>query len=343
MSTSHLLKVLEIDYLTTDSVALSFEIPEKLKKEYDFISGQYLSLEIVIDNIKVRRSYSICSGPNKPLRVGIKKVKGGVFSSYAINKIKKGDLISVSTPDGRFHYKSNSEKEIITGIAAGSGITPILSIAHSVLSANIDNEFRLIYGNKSLSQEMFSKEINALKVLYSERLKVINVYSQSNEKESRFGRIDESIINYYENQCGAADKYFICGPETMIYSVSDSLLAKKVSKDNIYYELFTTSQKNIIATEKVVSKLDIVYDDEIYNLGDISGKTVLEAAIESEIDVPYSCQGGICSSCIARVVAGSAKMKTNQILTEEEIKEGLILTCQAESEQEYLKVDFDDV
>ncbi len=343
MSTSHLLKVLEIDNLTPDSVALSFEIPEKLKKEYDFISGQYLSLELIINNQKVRRSYSICSGLNDPLRVGIKKVSGGVFSSYAVNKIKKGDLISVGIPEGRFRYKSNFKKEIITGIAAGSGITPILSIAHSVLSANIENEFRLIYGNKSLSQEMFSTEINTLKADYSERFKVLNIYSQSTEKESKFGRIDESIINYYEKQFGTADKYFICGPEQMIYNVSDSLLAKKISKDNIYYELFTTSQKNIILTKEGVSKLDIVYDGETYNLGDISGKTVLEAAIESDIDVPYSCQGGICSSCIAKVIVGSAKMKTNQILTEEEIEEGLVLTCQAESKSEYLKVDFDDV
>ena len=343
MSNFNLLKVIEIDNLTSDSVALSFEIPEKFKKKYNFISGQYLSLEIIIDNIKVRRSYSICSGPNESLRVGIKKVQGGVFSSYAVDKIKKGDLINVSYPEGRFCYKSNSGKEIITGIAAGSGITPILSIAQSVLAANIKNEFRLIYGNKSLSKEMFSSEINALKVLYSERLKVINVYSQSNEKESKFGRIDESIISYYENQYGIADKYFICGPESMIYSISDNLLTKKIPKDKIFYELFTTSQKNIAETENKNSKLDIVYDGEVYQIGDISGKTVLEAAIESDIDVPYSCQGGICSSCIAKVVAGSAKMKANQILTEEEIEDGLILTCQAESQQEYLKVDFDDV
>ena len=198
-----------------------------------FIPGQYLTLEVIINNLKVRRSYSICSGTNDSLRVGIKKVSGGVFSAYAVDKIKSGDLIRVGTPEGRFQYKSNSKKETITGIAAGSGITPILSIAYSVLNSNKENEFRLIYGNKSLSQEMFTSEINTLKILYSERLKVINVYSQSNEDESKFGRIDKSIINYYNKEYGIADKYFICGPEAMIFSISDELLTNKVSKNNI--------------------------------------------------------------------------------------------------------------
>ena len=190
---------------------------------------------------------------------------------------------------------------------------------------------------------MFTSEINTLKILYSERLKVINVYSQSNEDEARFGRIDNSIINYYHKEYGIADKYFICGPEAMIYSTSDDLLTKKVSKDNILYELFTTSKANAKEPNKGITKLDIVYDDETHALEVVSGKTVLDAAIESDVDVPYSCQGGVCSSCIARVVEGSAKMKTNQILTEEEIDEGLVLTCQAEPESKYLKVDFDDV
>ena len=343
MSNFNLLKVIEVSKITSEAVTLTFEVPEKLKKKYSFISGQYLSLEVIINNLKVRRSYSICSNPNDPLRVGIKKVSGGVFSSYAVDKIKSGDLISVGTPEGRFQYKSNSKKETITGIAAGSGITPILSIAYSVLNSNKQNEFRLIYGNKSPSQEMFTSEINTLKILYSERLKVINVYSQSNEDEARFGRIDNSIINYYHKEYGIADKYFICGPEAMIYSTSDDLLTKKVSKDNILYELFTISKTNTKVTNKGITKLDIVYDDETHALEVVSGKTVLDAAIESDVDVPYSCQGGVCSSCIARVVEGSAKMKTNQILTEEEIDEGLVLTCQAEPESKYLKVDFDDV
>jgi len=344
MSNFNLLKVCKIEKLTSDSVALSFEVPDRLKNLYVFISGQYLTLEISINQKKIRRSYSICSGPNELLKIGIKRVQGGVFSSYAIEHIKIGSRINVSPPNGRFCYKPESYKEIITGIAAGSGITPVLSIAKSTLNSNDENEFRLIYGNKSISDEMFSSEIKSLKNEFSDRFKVIHVYSQSNEKESKFGRIDDSIINYYINLYGTADKYFICGPEPMIYSISNVLLTKKVSKDQMLYELFTTNQKNNLkGSFAKVSSLDIIYEGVKYHINNISGKTVLEAAIEAGIDVPYSCQGGICSSCIAKVVDGSAKMRTNQILTEGEIKDGLVLTCQAESEQEYLKVNFDNV
>ncbi|MDG2371852.1 MAG: 2Fe-2S iron-sulfur cluster-binding protein [Flavobacteriaceae bacterium] len=344
MSNFNLLKVIEVEKLTSNAVALSFQIPYNLKNEYTFISGQYLPLELLINKVKVRRSYSICSGPDEVLKIGIKKVTKGVFSNYVIKHIKAGDMINVGVPEGRFFYHSTGGKEVITGIAAGSGITPILSIAKSVLNANKKNEFRLIYGNKSLSDEMFSSEIKGLKDHFGNRFKVMNLYSQSNEKESKFGRINDSIINYYINLHGKADKYFICGPEPMIFSVLNVLLTKKVSKEQILYELFTTNKKNTLKNSITkVSSLDIIYEGVKYHIDNISGKTVLEAAIESGIDVPYSCQGGVCSSCVAKVMDGNAKMKTNQVLTEEEIKDGLILTCQAESKQEYLKVNFDDV
>lgn len=344
MSDFNFLKVAKVDRLTRDSVALSFEVPNELKKDYGFISGQYLTLEVVINELKVRRSYSICSGPRELLKVGIKKVKGGLFSNYIVDKIQTGDLISVAIPQGRFLYNSKGDKELITGIAAGSGITPILSIAKHVLDANNENEFRLIYGNKSLSSEMFSQEIESLKELYPSRLKVVNVYSQSNEKQGIYGRIDISIITYYREKYNIADKYYICGPESMINSISDVLLKEEVPKNKIFYELFTASNISVIEKSNArVSKLDIVYDGETYCLENVSGKTVLEVAIQNEVDVPYSCQGGVCSSCIAKVVEGGARMRANQVLTEEEVEEGIILTCQAEVKEDYAKVDFDDI
>ena len=344
MSGFNFLKVVSANKITSDAIVLSFEIPKILKNKYEFIPGQYLTLELIIDNVKVRRSYSICSGPDEILKVGIKKIPKGVFSNYVFNNIKIGDIINVSYPEGRFTFNSNGNKEVITGIAAGSGITPILSIAKSVLNSNKKNEFRLIYANKSLKDEMFSSEIQLLKDKFLSRLKVINIYSQSNEKESLFGRIDNSIINHYESLYGLADKYFICGPEEMIHSVADVLFKNNISKENLLYELFKTNTEKIINQNiEERSTLEIIYDGVKYELNNINGKTVLDAALESEIDVPYSCQGGVCSSCIARVIEGSAKMKSNQILTDEEVKEGLILTCQAIIENNFIKVDYDDV
>jgi len=344
MSKYNLLKIISVDKITADSVSLSFDVPKELKNNYDFIPGQYLTLELKINNMKVRRSYSICSGPDEILKVGIKKVPKGVFSSYVLENIRAGDLIQVGVPEGKFTYHPTVNNQIITGIAAGSGITPILSIAKSVINANKKNEFRLVYGNKSVKDEMFFLEIKKLKNLYPGQLKVINIYSQSTEKESLFGRIDESIINHYETLYGLADKYFICGPEKMIHSVSDVLFKKNISKENILFELFKTNTQNISKSNNTESsKLDIIYEGVKHELNKISGKTVLEAALESDIDVPYSCQGGVCSSCIAKVVEGSVTMKANQILTNEEVSEGLILTCQAESSGKYLKVDFDNV
>jgi len=344
MSKFNLLKIISVDKITAESVSLSFEVPKQLKNNYNFIPGQYLTLELEINNLKVRRSYSICSGPDEILKVGIKKVPKGIFSSYVLENVKAGDLIDVGVPEGKFTYHPTVNNQIITGIAAGSGITPILSIAKSVISANKKNEFRLVYGNKSVKDEMFSLEIKKLKNLYPDQLKVINIYSQSDEKESLFGRIDESIINYYETRHGLADKYFICGPEKMIHSVSDVLFKKNILKENVFFELFKTNTQKVSKSNNTEnSKLDIVYEGVKHELNKSSGKTVLEAAIESDIDVPYSCKGGVCSSCIAKVVEGSVTMKANQILTDEEVSEGLILTCQAESSGKYLKVDFDNV
>ena len=344
MSTFHELKIKDVEKLTNDSIAVTFNVPSELKNNFDFYSGQYVTLEVLINGNKIRRSYSICSSPLESLKIGIKKLKGGLFSSNAIKSFKKGETLKVSTPEGKFYYEGDQKKEIVTGIAAGSGITPILSIAKSVLNKDNNNKFRLIFGNKSKLDEMFSNDLVKLKSKFNDRFILINVYSRSNEMNGLYGRIDNSIINYYIKNYGKANKYFICGPEEMIHTLSDKLISSGISKNNIYFELFKTKKIDpSTSTKNTTSTIEIVYDDVIYKIKNPNGKTILDAALDSKIDVPYSCQGGVCSSCIAKLISGNVTMHNNQILTDKEINDGLILACQSKSKDDYLKIDFDDV
>ncbi len=344
MYTFHELKIKDVEKLTNDSIAVTFNVPSELKNNFDFYSGQYVTIEVLINGDKVRRSYSICSSPLESLKIGIKKLKGGLFSSNALKSFKKGETLKVSTPEGKFYYEGDQNKEIITGIAAGSGITPILSIAKSVLNKNDDNKFRLIFGNKSKQDEMFSNDLVKLKSKFNDRFILINVYSRSNEMNSLYGRIDNSIINYYMKKYGKANKYFICGPEEMIHKLSDKLISSGISKTNIFFELFKTKKIDpLTSTKNTSSTIEIVYDDVIYKIKNPNGKTILDAALDSKIDVPYSCQGGVCSSCIAKLISGNVTMDNNQILTDKEINDGLILVCQSKSKDDYLKINFDDV
>ena len=344
MSDFYSLKIKSVEELTLESVAVSFVIPAELKSKFNFYSGQYVTLETKINGNNTRRSYSICSAPNEDITVGIKKLQGGIFSSHAVDNFKKGEAINVSTPEGRFYYKENYGKEIITGIAAGSGITPILSIAKSVVRANKENKFVLIYGNKSKSDKMFSTELLKLKSEFPDRFIIIDVYSRASEEGCFFGRIDNSIINYCFKKYGKADKYFICGPEEMIKKSSDKLLSSGISKKNIFFELFVSKNtKSSELTEDIESTIDIVYEGVNHTIKNPKSKTILDSALDSNIDVPYSCQGGVCSACIAKIIKGKVTMDNNQILTDQEIDDGLILVCQSKSTDSYLKINFDDV
>ena len=344
MSDFHFLKIKDIEKLTSNSIAVNFNVPNELKNKFNFYAGQYITLESIINNEKVRRSYSICSSPEEGLKIGIKKLEGGVFSSYAINNFKKGDMIKISSPEGRFYFKKSEKKEIITGIAAGSGITPILSIAKSVLNANNENEFRLVYGNKSKSDEMFSNDLLDLKSKFSKRFILINSYSRISEPKSLFGRIDNSTVNFYRKNHGVANKYYICGPEEMIHKLSAELINIGVLETNIYFELFKTKKKySSESFEKTESIIEIIYEGITYKINNPKGKTVLDVALDSNIDVPYSCQGGVCSSCVAKLISGDVTMGNNQVLTEEEVNDGLVLACQSKSKDKYLKINFDEV
>ncbi|MFD2892259.1 2Fe-2S iron-sulfur cluster-binding protein [Flavobacterium chuncheonense] len=350
MSTFYKLSIKEIKRETAAAVSIVFNIPEELKSFYQFIAGQYVNLKLTLDGQELRRAYSICSSPESgELRIAVKAVKNGFFSTFANEKLAVGNVIEVGTPEGKFTFEPHADKQKnYAAFAAGSGITPILSIVKSVLESEPKSTFVLVYGNKTAQDTIFHDELSQMHLDYVGRFFVHYVYSQANVDGELFGRIDKSNVNFILNNKHkekSFDKFYLCGPEAMINTVSDVLKEHNISEKDIKFELFSTpttgEEKNIEASGH--TQITVIVDDEEATFEMSQKQTILEAALKQGLDAPYSCQGGICSSCIARVTEGKAEMKKNQILTDGEIEEGLILTCQAHPVTAEIKVDFDDV
>ena len=345
MSEMYPLVISKITRNTQNAVLISFKVSEAENEIFRFEAGQYLTLETNINEKSVRRSYSICSGVNEVLQVGIKEVPEGLFSTHANRSLRVEDIIMVAPPEGRFRYISSPKGQTLAAFAAGSGITPIMSILKTALSDHVDNRFHLVYGNKKPEETMFYSELKDLEKEFKGRLSIQWIFSQANIKGSLFGRINSEIVKnalkYLEKN---VNKFFICGPEKMIETVSNNLLDDGIDKTSILFELFSSSVKSEEIKGKTEStSLEIIYDELTHKFENMDSKSVLDTALQNNLEVPYSCQGGVCSSCIARIKSGTAEMAANQILTDEEIEEGLILTCQAHATSSHLVVDYDDV
>lgn len=350
MSSFYKLNVKEVRRETPTSVSIAFNVPDELKPNYKFIAGQYVTLKITLDGTEIRRAYSLCSSPDSgELRVAVKAVNNGAFSQLANKKLKAGDLIEVGTPEGNFTFEPNLDRQKnYAAFVAGSGITPVLSILQSVLSNEPKSTFVLVYGNKSPEETIFHQILHDLQLKYVGRFFVHYVYSQSKSDNALFGRIEKSTVNFVLNNKYKDidfDKFYLCGPEQMITIVSDVLKEHNVLEKNIKFELFTSSatENKIDQSLEGHTKITVLVDDEETTFEMSQKQTVLEAALKQGLDAPYSCQGGICSSCIAKITSGTAEMKKNSILTDGEIAKGLILTCQAHPTSAELYVDYDDV
>ena len=349
MSDFYPLKVAQLKKITPNAVAVSFDIPAELKSVFSFKAGQYITIKHNSEGEEIRRAYSISSSPEKKnITVGIKKVPTGLFSVYANTSLKEGDVLQVMPPEGRFIFEPNSKSDHVIAFAAGSGITPIMSIIHAVLESNPDNSMVLVYGNQKREETMFYERIMELKEIYTDRFFVQFLYSRAHEEDGLFGRIESSTVNYitrnkFKDRVFSA--YYICGPESMIHAVSDSLMEKGVHQDLIFTELFTTpvTDSENLELEEGMSAITVRLDEEEFNFNMNKKKIVLDVVLDHDIDAPYSCQGGVCSTCIARITEGKVVMEQNQILTDSEIEEGLILTCQAHPTTQILKIDYDDV
>lgn len=340
----------EVKRETADAVSILFNVPEELKSDYKFIAGQYINLKLTLDNQEIRRAYSICSAPDSgELRIAVKAVKNGLFSQFANTTLKAGDVLEVGQPEGKFTFEPDAERQKnYAAFVAGSGITPVLSIIKSVLKNEPKSSFVLVYGNKTPEGTIFHQELHDLQLQYVGRFFVHYVYSQAKAENALFGRIEKSAVNFVLNNKHKElqfDKFFLCGPEEMINTVSNVLKEKNVKESAIKFELFTSSSEEheIQGSQEGHTKITVLVDDEETTFEMSKKQTILDAALKQGVDAPYSCQGGICSSCLGRVTKGSAEMTKNSILTDGEIAEGLILTCQAHPTSETIYVDYDDV
>lgn len=351
MSTFHELRVKSVDRETPQAVSVGFEVPEELRNEFQFTAGQYLTLEKEIAGKAFRRSYSICTSPNSDeLKVAVKEVEKGLFSVWINQKLKEGDALNVFLPEGRFTFEPSSpdNRKTYVAFAAGSGITPVMAILRNVLETQPNSKFVLVYGNKTPGQTIFYADLLRLQEEYPDRLFIEFVYSKSKEKESFFGRIERSTVNFIlKNKFKDHDfgGFYICGPEPMIHMVEGVLEENGIDPGKIHHELFVTKDTEDKVKDEVSgkTKVTVILDDEEITFEMDRRQRVLDAVMDQGLDPPYSCQGGICSSCVARVTEGHAEMAKNQILTDGEIEEGLILTCQAHPTTPTIKVDYDDV
>ncbi len=357
MSRFHKLTIKSIRRETADCVSLAFEVPAELRETFRYTPGQYLTLRREHEGEELRRSYSICSSPlDDEWRVAIKKVPAGRFSTLAVEDgLRPGDTLDVLPPQGHFSptlHPTQARRYVL--FAAGSGITPILSIAKTVLLTEPGSQVYLVYGNRGRNSIIFKEAIESLKNKFLNRLSVYHVLSrEQGDSDLFFGRLDQQKATQFLQKIIPADRIdecFICGPEDMILGVKQALTEAGVAPAAIHFELFATntSKANASPTPRPLgeddqkSQVHLHLDGRAYRL-DMSyyGDTVLDAALAAGIDAPYSCKNGMCSTCRARVTAGTAAMDVNYSLSETEVAKGYVLTCQARPTSAEVAVDFD--
>lgn len=332
---------------TPSAVSLVFDIPTEKRNDFNFVAGQFLTLKMLIDGEEVRRAYSISSQPNEPhIQISVKKIAKGQFSTYANEQLKIGDVIEAMIPEGKFQLQPNTKSDKnYMAFAAGSGITPIMSMIKTVLFEEENSKFILVYGNKNSEETMFFKELLTLQTQNPNRLFIEFIYSRENTEGATFGRIEKNTVNFaLKNKFKdfSFNDFYLCGPEGMIETVTDVLNENGISKEAIHYELFTSNTSTIEGSTEGMATIEITADDEQFTIQTDKKITLLDAAINNDIDAPYSCKGGVCCSCICRVTEGEADMPVNNLLTDSEVAEGLILACQSYAKSDVLKIDFDD-
>lgn len=353
MAKFHSLKVSSITRPTDDSVAVTFEIPSDLKKDFQFIQGQHITLKRDINGEDTRRSYSICSCPlDETLTVAIKKLEGGAFSTYASDELKVGDVLEVMPPHGHFYVPLDSKNEnSYVAFASGSGITPIISIIETTLRTEPKSEFSLFYGNRKTSSIMFHERLEALKNQYMGRFSLYHVLSKERQESDLFnGRINEEKIKGFAKTFfnpSSVDHFFTCGPEEMMLSVREVLTELKVAEEKIHLELFTSPVGKLgaaakeIKHEKASAEITIVLDGNSMTFPYDSEESILDVAFQNGADLPYACKGGVCSTCACRVEEGEVEMDINYALEPDELARGIVLSCQARPKTEKVKLVFD--
>lgn len=349
------LTVRDIHRETPDTVSVAFEVPEHLRDTFRFVQGQHLTLRTTIGGEEVRRAYSICTGTgDDDLRVAIKKVEGGLFGTFANERLQVGDTLESMAPMGHFYTELNPEhRNLYVAFAAGSGITPVMSILKTTLTVEPHSRFILFYGNRSFDHIIFREQLEELKNRFPDRLAVHHVLSRESLGSDLFqGRLDSEKCRAYARllfRAADVDACFLCGPEEMIFSVKEALENLGADPKKIHFELFTTSTATKKEAAAKVARQD-AFDASITVIQDgaqfdfvlpSDGSTLLDAAMRAGADLPFSCKGGVCSTCRAKILEGEVEMEVNYGLEPDEVAAGYVLTCQSHPKTKRVVVSFD--
>jgi ring-1,2-phenylacetyl-CoA epoxidase subunit PaaE len=350
----HPLRVAEVERLTPDAVALTFDVPAELGDDYAFAPGQHLTLRAHLDGQEVRRSYSICSPPSSGrLRIAVKRLEGGLFSGHALEQVEVGDLLDVMRPAGRFGvHLDPAHIKHYAAIVAGSGITPVLSILGAVLETEPASRFTLVYGNRDASSVMFLEELADYKDRWPARLQVIHVLSREQRNaELLSGRIDAAKLDALLDGLvppDDVDEWLLCGPFEMVHQVREQLLARGVANRQIHLELFHVDGEPVPVRPRSSGAADADSAEVTVRL---DGRTttfrmppegsVLDATLAVRTDAPYACKGGVCGTCRAKLVEGKVSMARHYALDDDELEEGFVLACQSVPETPKVVLDFD--
>jgi|TARA_B110001452_G_C15224812_1_gene424515 ring-1,2-phenylacetyl-CoA epoxidase subunit PaaE len=347
------LVVKEVRRETKDAVSVAFELNDEQRSVFRYTPGQYLTFRAAINGEEVRRSYSICAAPHEgELRVAIKEIEGGKFSTYANRTLKAGDTLESMAPAGNFAWKHEGSAAHVVGWAAGSGITPISAIAKSVLNSDNESTFTLFYGNKNSNSIIFKNELEDLKNTYVDRFEVHHVLSREDQgSDYTSGRLDADKVKGYNGKffdVATTTGHFLCGPLGMIEGVSGVLESLGTAKSTIHFELFNTAGATAEAIAKSSSKasanakVTVVLDGEETHFEMGPKDYVIDAALDAGADVPYACKGAVCCTCRAKVLKGTAEMVMNYALVDDEVKDGYVLTCQTHATSDELVISFDE-
>jgi ring-1,2-phenylacetyl-CoA epoxidase subunit PaaE len=352
----HRLAVSDLRRESADAVSLTFAIPQDLVSDYRFAPGQYLTLRTTMDGEEVRRSYSICSGPDDgELRIAVKKVDGGAFSSWAADELKAGEELDVMTPTGRFGVApAPGEARLYVGFAAGSGITPILSIVKGVLAREPRSRFFLFYGNRSTGGMLFREALEELKDRFMQRLSLFHVISgEEQDIPILHGRLDGEKVRVLLRSlvpAASVDHVFICGPTGMSEDIEATCRDIGIAADRIHVERFVSGLGGKPRPKAVVpltappkAMASLIIDGKRRDVPVAEEESILDAALRAGMDLPFACKGGMCSTCRAKLVEGDARMEVNYSLEPWELKAGFILTCQARPVSDKVTVDYDHV
>jgi len=350
------LKISKLIKETADCVSLEFDVPEEHTDLFNYKQGQHVTLRKIINGEDIRRSYSICTSPKENrLKVAIKKVDGGAFSTYANEHLKAGEELEVMPPSGSFNSELKPEhSKNYVGFAGGSGITPIISILKSVMDTEPQSKFTLIYANRGTDTMVFKEEIEGLKNTYMERLNIFHVFSEEHSEFPLFeGFVDKEKVTAFSKtiiDLDSTDEFFICGPEPMMLGIQTALLNLNVDQSKVHVELFTSpagklgtgaaskKQFNKKVKCKITVQIDSVKMDFDYNGND----SILDAATKKGADLPYACKGGVCCTCKAKLIEGKVEMAVNYALEQDEIDQGYVLSCQSHPTTDRIILSFDE-